>query len=160
MECVIRVAVAVTLLSLVHCQQTYPYVSFMGQILINHSYVDLSLVGSASDGSDSVRCHTDLSTCCSNAQGPHRGDWYFPDETRLHFSGDIYEGRGPQTVDLQRTTATGPTGIYRCHISTNAVHDDTDIWERDTVYVGLYSGSKGIIPRKNLVQSNTAVYFR
>ena len=156
MECVIRVAVVFTLLSLVHCQQTYPYVSFMGQILINHSYVDLSLVGGASD---SVQCHTDLNTCCSNAQGPHRGDWYFPDGTRLRFSGDIYEGRGPQTVDLQRTTATGPTGIYRCDISTNAVHDVTDISERDTVYVGLYSGSKGIIPRKPST-INTAVYFR
>ena len=145
MECVIRVAVAVTLLSLVHCQQTYPYVSFMGQNLTNHSYVDLNLVGSQSD---SVQCHTDLNTCCSGSQGSHRGDWYFPDGTRLPFSGDIYEGRGPHTVDLQRTTATGPTGIYRCDISTVDVHDDTDILVRDTVYVGLYSSSKGIIPRK------------
>ena len=145
MECVIRVAVVFTLLSLVHCQQTYPHVSFMGQNLTNHSYVDLSLVGSASG---SVQCHTDLSTCCSGGQGPHRGDWYFPDGTRLPFSGDIYEGRGPQTVDLQRTTATGPTGIYRCDIPTVYVHDDTNTLVRDTVYVGLYSGSKGILPRK------------
>ena len=26
---------------------------------------------------------TDLRTCCSGAQGAHRGDWYFPDGTRL-----------------------------------------------------------------------------
>ena len=149
MESVRRVAVVFTIIwSLVHCQQTYPYVSFMGQILINHSYVDLSLVGSASDGSDSVRCHTDLNTCCSGSQGPHRGDWYFPNGTRLQFSGDIYEGRGAQRVDLRRTTATGPTGIYCCDISTDDVHDDTDMSKRVTVYVGLYSGSKGIIPRK------------
>ena len=31
--------------SLVHCQQTYPYVSFMGQTLVNHSFVNLSTVG-------------------------------------------------------------------------------------------------------------------
>ena len=141
MECVIRVAVVFTLLSLVHCQQTYPHVSFMGQILINHSYVDLSLVGSASD---SVQCHTDLSTCCSSAQGIHRGDWYFPDGTRLLFSGDIYEGREGQRVDLlRRTSVTGPTGIYRCDIPTVDVHNFTNILVRDTVYVGLYSGSKG-----------------
>ena len=68
------------LLSLVevHCQQTVPYVSFMGQSLANHSYVDLSTVGNAGDNSDGVVCHTDLSTCCSGSQGIHRGGWYFP----------------------------------------------------------------------------------
>ena len=49
-------------------------VSFMGQTLANHSYVDLSTVESEPDGSDSVQCHTDLSPCCSGRQGPHRGD--------------------------------------------------------------------------------------
>ena len=83
MECVIRVAVVFTLLCLVHCQQTYPYVSFMDQNLTNHSYVDLSLVGNGRDG---VQCHTDLDTCCSGSQGPHRGDWYFPNGTRLVLS--------------------------------------------------------------------------
>ena len=122
--------------SLVHCQQTFPYVSFMGQNLPDHAYVDLSTVGSA----DSVQCHTDFSTCCSGRQGPH---WYFPDGTRLPFSGDTYEGRGPQTVFLRRRTATGPTGIYRCDIPTYAVHDDTDTSVRDTVYVGLYVGRGG-----------------
>ena len=137
--------VCTTLWSLVHCQQTYPYVSFMGQILTNHSYVDLSRVGSQSDSNGSVQCHTDLSTCCSGAQGIHRGDWYFPDGTRLLLSGDIYEGRGAQRVDLlQQTTATGPTGIYRCDIPTVDVHNFTDILVIDTVYVGLYSGSQGI----------------
>ncbi|CAI8046731.1 hypothetical protein GBAR_LOCUS25838, partial [Geodia barretti] len=43
-------------------------------------------VGNDGSGSDSVQCHTDLSTCCSGTEGSHRGDWYFPDETRLPFS--------------------------------------------------------------------------
>ena len=50
----------------------------------NHSYVDLSLVRDYYDGSDSVQCHTDLSSCCSGAQGPHRGDWYYPDGSRVY----------------------------------------------------------------------------
>ena len=78
------------LLSLVevHCQQTFPYVSFgiTGQILADHSYVDLSTVGSAGDNSDSVVCHTDLAHCCSGSQGIHRGDWYFPNGTVLPFT--------------------------------------------------------------------------
>ena len=126
--------------------QTFPYVSFMGQTLANHSYVDLSLVGSSD--SDSVQCHTDLLTCCSGAQGSHRGDWYFPNGNRLPFlgGGDIYEARGAQRVDLRRrSSATSPVGIYRCEIPTNAVHDDTDNSVRETVYVGLYSGSGGML---------------
>ena len=75
--------------SLILSQHTVPYVSFMGQTLVNHSYVDISQVGNDVSGSDSVQCHTDLSTCCSGAQGPHRGDWYFPDGNRLLFSIDV-----------------------------------------------------------------------
>ena len=125
--------------------QTFPYVSFNGQTLANNSYVDLSLVGNDRSGSDSVQCHTDFSTCCKNAQGSHRGDWYFPNGTRLSFTGIgvIYETRVAQRVNLSRTHGTSRTGIYRCDIPTNAVHDDTDISVRDTVYVGLYTASGG-----------------
>ena len=98
-------------------------------------------MGSASDNSDSVVCHSDLHYCCSGGQGDHRGDWYSPNGTRLPFIGDsvpIGLGRADRSAIIRRTTATGPTGIYRCDIPTNAVHDDTDISVRDTVYVGLY----------------------
>ena len=141
----VRSLLLLFLLSLVevHCQLTFPYVSFMDQTLVNHSYVDLSIVGYSSDGSNSVQCHTDLSTCCSGSQGSHRGDWYFSNGTILPFSGDMYKVRGAQRVDLRRNTATGPTGIYRCGIATNAVHDDTDNSLRDTVYVGLYTTGEG-----------------
>ena len=110
--------------------------------------MDISLVGGDdTSSSDSVQCHTDLSTCCTGREGPHRGDWYFPDGTRLPFSGrggDIYEYRRAQRVDLhRRNNAHSLVGIYRCNISTNAVHD-TDTSVRDTVYVGLYTGSRGM----------------
>ena len=98
-------------------------------------------MGSASDNSDGVVCHTDLSTCCSGGQGIHRGDWYFPNGTVLPFIGDsvpIGLGRADRSAIIRRTTATGPTGIYRCDIATNAVHHPTDISVRETVSVGLY----------------------
>ena len=102
--------------SLAHSQRV-PYVSFMGQTLPNHSYVDLSLVGNDGSGSDSVQCITDLPTCCRGTDGPYRGDWYFPNGTRLpfYYNGDIYERRGSQKVDLhRRNSANSPTvGIYR-----------------------------------------------
>ena len=129
----------------VHCQPA-PYVTFMWNTVPNHGYVDLSLVGNDGSGSDSVQCLTDLSTCCSNTEGIHRGDWYFPDgTTRLPFSGDIFEYREPQRVDLhRRNNANSPVGIYRCDIPTFAVHDDNDISVRATVYVGLYTASGGM----------------
>ena len=127
----------------IHCllAQTFPHVSFQRQTLANHSYVALSLVGDVS-GSDSVVCHTDVNTCCTSTDGAHRGDWYFPNGTRLPFSGfgNIYEVRLAQSVNVGYRNQSTPTsaGIYRCDIPTVAVHDDDDISVRDTVYVGLY----------------------
>ena len=121
--------------------QTAPYVSFMGTNLPNHSYVDLTLVG---DGVDSVQCHTDLVSCCSGAQSPDRGDWYFPNGNRLQFGsvpGDIYETRAAQRVDLRRRNNGATSGIYRCTIETNVVRSDnsSDTTTRETVYAGLYA---------------------
>ena len=121
--------------------QTIPYISFRGQTLENHSYVDLSLVGDDASGNDSVQCHTDLDICCSDTDGSHRGDWYFPYRTRLPFISKnkppLYENRTAKRVDL-RHKMNGKDGIYRCDIPTNAFHDAIDISVRGTVYVGLY----------------------
>ena len=132
------------LLSLTLSQHTVPYLSFMGQILADHSWVDIRQVGNDGSGSDSVQCHTDLNACCSGAQGVHRGDWYFPSGERLPFPSitnpsPLFESRQAQRVDLRHNHhGTGPTGIYRCDI---AVHGNG---MRETVYVGLYTSDGGI----------------
>ena len=145
----------------VHCllaQMTTFRVSFLGQTLANHSYVNLSLVGSDISGSDSVQCITDLSTCCTNTEGSHRGDWYFPDGMRLQFTGAIFEKRDAQRVDLRHEnngiyqgesdkSDLHPNnqyyvlGMYHCNIQTTAVNKSTGAdADADTsvVYVGLY----------------------
>jgi len=102
--------------------QTVPYVSFMGTNLANHSYMDLTLVGNAVNGSNSVQCHTDLITCCNMTQGVDRGDWYFPNGERLNFYSDfvdVYQVRRPQRVDLSRRNNGDTSGIYRCSVETN-----------------------------------------
>ena len=127
----------------VHSQTEYPYVSFMG---VNLPYVDLTLVGTDnSDPGNTVRCITDLSTCCSNGQGGHRGDWYFPAGDRLPLPSlglDIFEWRSYQRVNLRRrNNAMGPSGIYHCEVPTVAV-----LSVGETVYVGLYaSGGNELI---------------
>ena len=122
--------------------QTVPYVSLsMGAGLPNHSYVDLGTVGI--DYSTSVWCHTDLGTCCRINDGPHRGQWFFPDgvaAVALEINEDLYIFQEQQRVELRRANSvTSPTGIYRCEIPTDAVNDATDISVRATVYVGLYT---------------------
>ena len=95
---------------------------------------------------DSVKCHTDLTTCCSSSDGVHRGDWYFPNGTRLPFpqSTGIFKVRDSQRVDLRRNHDGLTSGIYRCDIPTDAVHDDSDTSVRDRpVYIGLYGSGGG-----------------
>ena len=131
----------------VHSQTEYPYISFMGEILPNHTYVNLSLVGNS--GSDSVQCHTDLETCCSYQQDMpnrvyHRGNWHPPGSgDRLPYNdeeGDIYEEHRYQQSELhRRNNADRPTGIYRCFIPTIAVHDDNNQSVKESVYLGLYA---------------------
>ena len=119
-----------------------PYVTFMDNTvaLPNNSYVNLSLVGSGGSGNE-VECHTDLSTCCNGDAGPDRGDWYFPNGTRLPFRGPLDERRTFQRVELHRGDRSGsaPSGIYYCSIETIAVHSVNNTASyRETVYVGLY----------------------
>ena len=114
--------------------------------------MDLSLVGRPDVRGEGVQCHTDLRTCCSGVEGPHRGDSYFPDGTRLRNPGvsvDTFQSRGGQRVEIRRNpNAISPVGIYRCDIPTNAVHSETDRSVRDTVYVGLYTVSRGMFSAK------------
>ena len=142
MECMIRAAAVFTILwPLVYCQ-TYPYISFMGQTLANYSYVDFSTVRNNANG---VQCHTDLNTCCSSGQGPHRGDWFFPNGTKLPFENcSVCEGRTIKRVALYvRSATTSVFGIFCCEIPTNANHHVMDISVRDKVCVGLYKHSQG-----------------
>ena len=126
--------------------QSFPYVSFMNKTLANNSYVNFGLVD---DGSDSVQCHTDLTTCCNQSQGSHRGDWFFPNGNRLpfHSIADIHESRNDRKVDLRRKTSTSPSGIYRCDMETVASQNKT--MARETVFVGLYADGGSVVWLKN-----------
>ena len=85
---------------------------------------------------NSVRCHTDLSSCCTSQEGNHRGQWYFPDcqPVTVGDAVDFYQRNRSKAVDLRRTNdVTSPTGIFRCEIPTIAVNEGA------SVYVGLYT---------------------
>ena len=123
---------------LVWSQIAFPYISFMGAALPNHSYVDLSQVGSAGDGSDSVQCHTDLTTCCNSTVGTDQGHWYFTNGARLPLDNlrPIYESPQVQRVNIRQNVDEGDactSGMYRCIIDT------TDGSGPKTLYAGLYA---------------------
>ena len=133
----------------VQSQTEYPYISFMGTTLSNHSYVDFDDVGENRYSSDTVQCHTDLSTCCDTRQLSPRGDWFFPNGTRLPFYNESYDIQVSllhQVVHIRRRNPAinGPSGIYRCFIGTNATHDNNDPSVGEAVYVGLYHNGGGI----------------
>ena len=130
------------------CQtQEYPYVSFNGIVLANHSYVNLLLVNNTESGS--VQCHTDLGTCGRASAGIHRGDWFFPNGSLLNFissDDDIVEYRRPQRVDLRRRNNGSASGIYHCSIATLDNHND-NLSDRGHVYVGLYDSGGQYTPK-------------
>ena len=143
------VVLAVLLCSVVrvYCQEV-PFITFNGDTLPNHSYLEFSQIGRY-NSSNSVRCHTDLTTCCRSEQGNDRGDWYFPNGNRLQFfDPEIYEKRQSMVVILGNGGVHDPQnlmeGIYKCTIETVAVHsDEADTETRETAYIGLYnSGGK------------------
>ena len=134
--------------------QTAPYLTFMGEILPDHSYVDLSALGEIDNEDDHVVCHTDLTSCCGGTGGDDRGYWYFPNGAELPRAAGTGAATNPivlmrtvsQSVRLIRGTGPGvaPSGLYRCIIETVADNDpnrdpspDNGIGE--TLYVGVYS---------------------
>ena len=130
---VLKIAVVCVWLYLsVHCQaKEYPQVTFMGNALANHSYLDLSLVGTYH--SKRVQCHTDVESCCTAGEGLDRGDWTFPNGTVLPSSGDIYKRSHAQRVDLYRKSRS-ESGIYHCYITINSGHGIVIGF----FYIGLY----------------------
>ena len=128
-----------------------PYLTFMGETLPDHSYVNLSALGDIDNEDDHVVCHTDLTSCCGGNGRGDRGFWYFPNGVVLPGAGGAADNsivlrRGPQIVRLIRGTGSGdaPSGFYRCIIETVADDDDSgdpspDNGIGETLYVGVYS---------------------
>ena len=124
--------------------QTAPYLTFMGEILPNNSYVDLSLVGQGGnathDSGREIVCHTDLNTCCSGSDG--HGDWILPhNSAAVERPGrSIVMKKLHKRVRLEHVPGTSghiPSGIYQCSIETVAVSGEGGTG-RESVYVGLY----------------------
>lgn len=125
--------------------QTVPYISFMGENLTNHSYVDLNAMGY---NTNNVECRTDLETCCNSTSGDDRGDWFYPHGARLSVNSEdpgtgVYLLRQYKSANLRFLGPAFPidSGIYKCTIETIAVHsnDNDDRTTREILYLGVYA---------------------
>ena len=111
--------------------QTAPNLTFMGNNIPNHSYVNLTTV---TGGDNNLICNTDLDTCCTGDQAD-RGNWYFPNGSELSFWSRVSKGFSVQRVVLFYRGSDGASGIYHCDIETVAVNNDNGT---ERIYVGLY----------------------
>ena len=102
----------------------------------NNSLVTLEDIGGA------LLCVIDQTGCCrspyTGAMGPVRGNWYFPNGTRVPSVGsqwDFYRTRGDMVVTLNRRRG-GVDGVYLCEIP-----DAMDITQK--IYIGVYTANAG-----------------
>ena len=118
-----------------------PYITFMGNRLPNHSFVNIE---EFENGINQLQCHTDLPSCCQNDdQGEIRqtGEWVLPNGQEVGpTTGDYSVKTQAQRLDLCFDGDNGrrpAVGMYRCNIPTTAVNNEGGT-ARETVYVGLY----------------------
>ena len=86
------------------------------------------------EGDDALLCVTDLTTCCRPSNVNARGNWFFPNGTRVPSSGvnwDFHRTRGQSVLRLQRRQG-GEEGIYHCMIP-----DAMNVTQ--TIYIGVYN---------------------
>ena len=92
------------------------------------------------EGRDALICVTDLTTCCRPPySGVARGNWYFPNGTRVPSSSkqwDFHRTRNQMVVLLNRRRG-GVEGMYHCEIP-----DAMNVTQ--TIYIGVYSANTGV----------------
>ena len=110
---------------------TFFYITHMNKSLSNHSYVKFNRLEN-----NSLQCHANYRTCCSNPQIAI--GWKLPDGSRINegthsSSRSVYQTRHPRRIDLHyRQRSPVISGIYSCSIEREV------IGHRSVVFVGVY----------------------
>ena len=113
--------------------------SLRGITYQNNSLVTLEDIG---EWDYALLCVTDQPVCCrppyTGEIGSFLGNWFFPNETRLHSSWsqwDLYRDRGQMLVNMHRRRG-GVSGIYHC-----VIPDAMNLTQ--TMYIGVYTANTG-----------------
>ena len=105
---------------------TFPFISFRGTNMSNHSFINFTLVGD--DANSSVQCHTGER---------HIGEWYLPNGKIVSTGATgygLFQMHKAKRVDLHRDGSSVTSGVYHCEVDTNANNNDN----KDVIFVGLY----------------------
>ena len=105
-------------------------------------YPNNSAVALADIGEDllALYCLTNLTTCCTDAEGGVAGEWFLPGQTQavigVDAQGAVFAAaRAPSAVLLnRRNNAGGPTGIFTCRIPDGS-------GQVRTAYIGVGTGT-------------------
>ena len=89
-------------------------------------------------GHNALLCITNLSACCWKPYGPGKGNWFFPNGTRVASDGDQWDivRNTIQSVVHLNHRGGGVDGIYRCEIP-----DSMNVTQ--TIYIGVYTATTG-----------------
>ena len=103
-----------------------------------------SAVALADIGEDllALYCLTNLTTCCTDAEGGVAGEWFLPGHTQAVIGVDAQgadstvftAARAPSAVLLNHNNAGGPTGIFTCRIPDGS-------GQVRTAYIGVDTGT-------------------
>jgi hypothetical protein len=113
----------------------------VGFFLISHRYPNNSVVALEQDWS-ALYCLTNLTTCCTEAEGGVAGEWFLPGQAQAVVGDDaqgagstVFTTRVPSGLLLnhKRTAVGPPTGIYTCRIPDES-------GQIRTVYIGMNTG--------------------
>ena len=113
-----------------------------GVLYGNNSIVTLDEIG---EDSAALFCLTNKTDCCSMKDPPGVGgigEWFFPDGNSVNnedSGDDIYRGRGPSFVHLQRRNNAQTTGVFRCEVPDAS-------GTIQSLYVGVYPMGKSGSP--------------
>ena len=111
-----------------------------GVLYGNNSIVTLDEIG---EESAALFCLTNKTYCCRSSDTPPGvggiGEWFFPNGNSVNNIGsgdDIYRGRGPSFVRLQRRNNAQTTGVFRCEVPDAS-------GTNQQLYVGVYPVNSG-----------------
>ena len=96
-----------------------------GMFYPNNSAVTSDIIG---QDTLALYCLTNLTTCCTNAEGGVAGEWHLPADSAI-----FAISRTAGAVVLSRLSAGGPTGIFICEIPDAS-------GQNRTLYLGVGTG--------------------
>ena len=104
------------------------FLSLRGTPIDNDSFVDVHDIGTSDYPDDRLLCLTNVTNCCSGAQGTVLGAWFFPDGNILPTVANLGSrtgfgrDRGQSVTRLHRQNDPSERGRFRCDLLGDTIY--------------------------------------